>query len=120
MHDLVHPLLRSRQLLFQLANLIEYRRQIHGCRWRGGYLDAADRISQLLEMILRRGCFELLGHLTHRRQDLVGPVIAVRPFTHTDHYWQVYFDTNEAIVRVAREAGWPPPTPAQITRGEQT
>lgn len=48
--------------------------------------------------------------------NLVGPVIAVRPYTHTDHYWQVYFDTNEAIVRVAREAGWPAPTPTQITR----
>jgi small conductance mechanosensitive channel len=48
--------------------------------------------------------------------NLLGPVIAVRPYTHTDHYWQVYFDTNEAIVRVAREAGWPAPTPAQLTR----
>jgi small conductance mechanosensitive channel len=47
---------------------------------------------------------------------LEGPVIAVRPYTHTDHYWQVYFDTNEAIVRVAREAGWPAPTPSQIIR----
>ena len=47
---------------------------------------------------------------------LVGPVIAVRPYTHTDHYWQVYFDTNEAIVRTCIEAGWPPPTPTQITR----
>ena len=47
---------------------------------------------------------------------LVGPIIAVRPYTHTDHYWQVYFDTNEAIVRVAREAGWPAPAPTQITR----
>ena len=47
---------------------------------------------------------------------LVGPVIAVRPYTHTEHYWQVYFDTNEAIVRIAREAGWPAPTPTQITR----
>ena len=45
--------------------------------------------------------------------NLVGTVIAVRPYTHTDHYWQVYFDTNEAIVRVAREAGWPAPTPSQ-------
>ena len=47
---------------------------------------------------------------------LVGPVLAVRPYTHTDHYWQVYFDTNETIVRVAREAGWPAPTPVQINR----
>jgi small conductance mechanosensitive channel len=48
--------------------------------------------------------------------NLVGTVIAVRPYCHTDHYWQVYFDTNEAIVRVAKDAGWPAPTPAQINR----
>ena len=41
---------------------------------------------------------------------LEGPQIAVRPYTHTDHYWQVYFDTNEAIVRVCKEAGWPAPS----------
>ena len=40
---------------------------------------------------------------------LEGPVISVRPYTHTDNYWQVYFDTNEAIVRVCKEAGWPAP-----------
>jgi len=44
--------------------------------------------------------------------NLNGTVIAVRPYTHNDHYWQVYFDTNEAIVRVATEAGWPAPMPA--------
>jgi small conductance mechanosensitive channel len=48
--------------------------------------------------------------------NLVGPVISVRPYTHTSHYWQVYFDTNEAIIRVAREAGWPAPTPSQNIR----
>ncbi len=48
--------------------------------------------------------------------NLNGPVIAVRPYAHNDHYWQVFFDTNEAIVRVCREAGWPAPTPVQITR----
>ena len=48
--------------------------------------------------------------------NLNGPVIAVRPYTHTDHYWQVYFDTNEAIVRTCKEAGLPPPTPTQVTR----
>ena len=40
---------------------------------------------------------------------LEGPQIAVRPYTHNDHYWQVYFDTNEAIARVAKEAGWAAP-----------
>lgn len=48
--------------------------------------------------------------------NLVGPVIAVRPYTNNDHYWQVYFDTNEMIVRVCKEAGWPAPTPTQINR----
>ncbi|MFO1330008.1 MAG: mechanosensitive ion channel family protein [Rubrivivax sp.] len=46
--------------------------------------------------------------------NLVGPVIAVRPYCHNDHYWQVTFDTNEAIVRTCREAGWPAPMPAQV------
>jgi small conductance mechanosensitive channel len=48
--------------------------------------------------------------------NLLGPVISVRPYTHTDHYWQVYFDTNAAILRVAKEAGWPAPTPTQIMK----
>src|SRR4030095_15466834 len=26
-----------------------------------------------------------------------GPLLAVRPYCHNAHYWQVYFDTNEAI-----------------------
>ncbi len=38
-----------------------------------------------------------------------GPLIAVRPYTHNDHYWQVWFDTNAAIARVCGEAGWPVP-----------
>jgi small conductance mechanosensitive channel len=48
--------------------------------------------------------------------NLNGPVIAVRPYTANEHYWQVYFDTNEAIVRTCKEAGWPAPTPTTITR----
>ncbi len=48
--------------------------------------------------------------------NLVGTVIAVRPYCHTDHYWQVYFDTNEMMVRVGQEAGWPAPTPTQIMK----
>ena len=49
---------------------------------------------------------------------LEGPQISVRPYTHTDHYWQVYFDTNEAIVRVCKEAGWP--VPAALHQVRQT
>jgi small conductance mechanosensitive channel len=44
--------------------------------------------------------------------NLQGTVIAVRTYTHTDHYWQVYFDMNEAIARTAKEAGWPVPKTA--------
>jgi small conductance mechanosensitive channel len=50
--------------------------------------------------------------------NLIGPVIAVRPYCHTDHYWQVYFDTNAAIIQTAKDAGWPPPTPTQIMKTE--
>jgi small conductance mechanosensitive channel len=39
-----------------------------------------------------------------------GAVLTVRPYTNNDHYWQVYFDTNEAIARVCSEAKWPLPT----------
>jgi small conductance mechanosensitive channel len=48
--------------------------------------------------------------------NLVGPVIAVRPYCNNNDYWQVYFATNEAIVQVAKEAGWPAPTPTQILK----
>jgi len=48
--------------------------------------------------------------------NLVGPVLAVRPFCHNDHYWQVYFDTNEAIVRVCKEAGWPAPSALHLIK----
>jgi small conductance mechanosensitive channel len=51
--------------------------------------------------------------------NLLGTVISVRPYCHTNHYWQVYFDTNEAMLRVAREAGWPAPTPGQVVQVKQ-
>jgi small conductance mechanosensitive channel len=38
-----------------------------------------------------------------------GAVLAVRPYTHTDHYWQVYFDTNRAISDAFGAAGYPVP-----------
>jgi small conductance mechanosensitive channel len=36
-----------------------------------------------------------------------GPVLAVRPYVHTNHYWQVYFDTNKAIRDAFGAAGYP-------------
>jgi len=44
---------------------------------------------------------------------LVGPVLAVRPYCHNDHYWQVYFDTNKMIREALGAAGFPAPMPAQ-------
>jgi small conductance mechanosensitive channel len=38
-----------------------------------------------------------------------GPVLAVRPYVHTDHYWQVYFDTNKTIRETFGAAGYPAP-----------
>ena len=45
--------------------------------------------------------------------NLVGPVLAVRPYCHNDHYWQVYFDTNRVIKEALGAAGFPTPMPAQ-------
>ena len=38
-----------------------------------------------------------------------GALLAVRPYTHTNHYWQVYFDTNKAISDTFGAAGYPVP-----------
>ena len=38
-----------------------------------------------------------------------GPKLCVRPYTHNDHYWQVYFDTHRAIVDTFGAAGYPVP-----------
>ncbi|MEG1039331.1 mechanosensitive ion channel family protein [Pseudomonas sp. NUPR-001] len=51
--------------------------------------------------------------------NLVGPVLAVRPFCHNEHYWQVYFDTNRTIKDVLGEAGFPAPMPAQTVIVQQ-
>jgi small conductance mechanosensitive channel len=39
----------------------------------------------------------------------LGPVLAVRPYCHTDHYWQVYFDANRLIRETFAKAGYPAP-----------
>lgn len=44
--------------------------------------------------------------------NLVGPVLAVRPYCHNNDYWQVYFDTNRTI-KEALGTGFPAPTPTQ-------
>ncbi|MFO0678000.1 MAG: mechanosensitive ion channel family protein [Polyangiaceae bacterium] len=49
--------------------------------------------------------------------NLVGPVLAVRPFCHTDHYWQVYFDANRVLKDDLAE--FPAPMPAQTVTVRQ-
>jgi small conductance mechanosensitive channel len=40
---------------------------------------------------------------------LAGPVLCVRPYCHNDNYWQVFFDTNAAIVAEFGAAGYAVP-----------
>ncbi len=46
----------------------------------------------------------------------MGPVLAVRPYTHTDNYWQVYFDTNRVIKEEFGAAGYPVPEQHVVLR----
>src|SRR5580658_1899309 len=41
-----------------------------------------------------------------------GPVLAVRPYTNNQFYWQVYFDTNLAIREMLGDGAFPAPMPA--------
>jgi len=41
--------------------------------------------------------------------NLAGPLLAVRPYTHTDNYWSVYFATNDLIRETMICAGVPVP-----------
>lgn len=43
--------------------------------------------------------------------NVLGPVLAVRPYCHNDHYWQVYFDANRCIREALAEGGFPTPVP---------
>jgi small conductance mechanosensitive channel len=43
-----------------------------------------------------------------------GPLLAVRPFCHNNHYWDVYFGTNVAIQQALSAAGYPVPAPVII------
>jgi small conductance mechanosensitive channel len=50
--------------------------------------------------------------------NLAGPVLAVRPYCHTDHYWQVYFDTNKVIRESFGAAGFPVPEQHLVIRND--
>jgi small conductance mechanosensitive channel len=46
----------------------------------------------------------------------LGTVLAVRPYCHTNHYWQVYFDTNKLIAATFGDAGYAAPYMIQGNR----
>jgi small conductance mechanosensitive channel len=66
--------------------------------------------------VLKRGMAQIPNVLESPEPDaeilqftLAGPVLAVRPYCHTQHYWQVYFDTNRLIRNSFTQAGYPVP-----------
>lgn len=48
--------------------------------------------------------------------NLAGPLLTVRPYCHTDHYWQVYFDTNRLICETFGQAGFAVPEQHLVVR----
>jgi small conductance mechanosensitive channel len=52
--------------------------------------------------------------------NLAGPVLAVRPHCHNDHYWQVYFDANRTIREAFGAAGYPVPEQHVALRNGQS
>ena len=83
-----------------------------------GSVDALDAIQRLKAAVAKipNVVAEPAPEVNLLDMNVLGTVISVRPYCNTAHYWQVYFDTNEAIVRVGKDAGWPAPTPVQIVK----
>ncbi len=48
-----------------------------------------------------------------------GTLLAVRPYSSNDDYWQVYFDTNKAIMEVGVESGYKAPEQRVAVRNVQ-
>jgi small conductance mechanosensitive channel len=74
-------------------------------------VDVHDAIARLREAVAR-----IPNTMKEPRADVEvltfserGPVLAVRPYCNTAHYWQVYFDANRAIRDTCGAAGYPVP-----------
>jgi len=92
----------------------DFRRVELKCQLAG----SADHLAAM--QLLREKLAELPNVLSEPKVEvdilefnLVGPVLAVRPFCHNDHYWQVYFDGNRTMRESLAAAGFPAPMPAQ-------
>ena len=91
-----------------------------------------DRLAQLAHGVDAHGAIRLLKEALSRIPNVVtqpppdveiidfnerGAVLAVRPYARTDHYWQVYFETNRAISDTFGAAGYPvPETPVRMNQ----
>ena len=76
----------------------------HGVDHRDAIARLKDRLGQIPNVVTNPAPdVEILTF------NLAGPVLAVRPYCHTDHYWQVYFDTNKTIREAFGEAAYPVP-----------
>ncbi len=74
-------------------------------------VDTADAVSQLKAALAKipngvakpRPDVEIIHFTTY------GPVLALRPYCHTDHYSEVYFDPSRTIFETFDAAGYPGP-----------
>lgn len=86
---------RRVDLVAQLAHGVDYKAAIELLRQR---LPAIPHVSK-----------EAAPTVEIIEFNAMGPVLCVRPFTHTDTYWDVYFATNRLIKDTFGEAGYPVP-----------
>ncbi|MCC6625728.1 MAG: mechanosensitive ion channel family protein [Deltaproteobacteria bacterium] len=86
---------RRVDLVAQLAHGVDYRKAIEILRQRLPNLPHVTKEAAPTVEILEFNA--------------MGPVLCVRPYTHTDTYWDVYFATNALIKDAFTEAGFPVP-----------
>lgn len=86
---------RRVDLVAQLAHGVDYKAAIELLRQR---LPAIPHVSK-----------EAAPTVEIIEFNAMGPVLCVRPYTHTDTYWDVYFATNRLIKDTFGEAGYPVP-----------
>jgi small conductance mechanosensitive channel len=87
--------LRRVDLVAQLAHGVDYKAAIELLRQR---LPSLPHVSK-----------EAAPTVEIVEFNAMGPVLCVRPYTHTDTYWDVYFATNRLIKDTFGEAGYPVP-----------
>ena len=94
---------------------VELKAQLSGAAdWKAAAALLKEKIASIPNVLA-----EPAGDVEILEFNLVGPVLAVRPYCHNENYWQVYFDTNRTIKDALGEAGFPAPIPAQTVIFQQ-